>query len=189
VAEPTGGRRTFGPVVLAGLLSAGALAFSGTQPWFGIDDDGPYECTAPCAGVSGTLTDAGTVVSANALALVGLACWGVVLVTRGRFRRAITVVGLLAAVGAVVTVIASYPTVPDDVREWLETYGSEVPAVGSTGWYWVGAAAALLLLLTWIAAFRFVSAWPEMGSRYDTPSDSPPEDLWKAMDQGHDPTS
>jgi hypothetical protein len=182
-------RRTFGPVVLTGLATSGALAVSGTQPWFAVPtDDEAYECQAPCVGFS--LEVAGTVSAANAVALVALACWGVLLVTRGPFRRAAAVIGLLAAVGGVVTVVLAYPRVPDDVREAAERYSSVVPdVIGPTGWYWIGAVASVLGLLAWLAAVRFVPAWPEMGTRYDTPSGDPPEDLWKAMDQGHDPTS
>jgi hypothetical protein len=183
--EPRG---TFGPVVLTGLLAGAALAMSGTQPWWAATSDkDTYECNAPCVGMS--LEDAGTVSAANAVALVALACWGVVLVTRGRFRRAVTWLGLLAAVGGVVSVVVAYATIPDDVRELAERYGSELPPIGSTGWYWIGAVASVVGLLAWVAAVRFVRHWPEMGARYDDPSDAPPEDLWKAMDQGHDPTS
>ncbi len=49
-------------------------------------------------------------------------------------------------------------------------------------------------------AVRWVRHWPEMGSRYDAPgaaaetAEPPPEDrsnldLWKAMDEGRDPTA
>jgi Tryptophan-associated transmembrane protein (Trp_oprn_chp) len=42
--------------------------------------------------------------------------------------------------------------------------------------------------------------WPEMGTRYDAPGSAPPPpvappeeqsnlDLWKALDEGHDPTA
>lgn len=179
-------RRTFGPVVLLGLLAAAALAFAGSQPWFGVDDTS-LSCEAPCVGIS--IEDAGTVPAANALALVALACWGVVLVTRGRFRRVVSILGLLTAAGALVSVVVSYPTIPDDVREVAERYSSEVVEVGPTGWYWIGAVAAVGLLVAWLAAVRFVGQWPEMGRRYDAPADAPPDDLWKAIDQGHDPTS
>jgi hypothetical protein len=67
--------------------------------------------------------------------------------------------------------------------------GATTPDVGTTGWFWVGAVAAGLGVVAWVAAVRFVRGWPEMGRRYDTPADTPPTDLWKAMDQGHDPTS
>jgi hypothetical protein len=49
-----------------------------------------------------------------------------------------------------------------------------------------------------IAAVRLVPTWPEMGSRYDAPGAAPtppPDpaemdeaDLWRAIDQGRDPT-
>ena len=47
------------------------------------------------------------------------------------------------------------------------------------------------------AAVRYAPAWPEMGSRYEAPVGAPATtaedadgnlDLWKAMDEGHDPT-
>jgi hypothetical protein len=99
------------------------------------------------------------------------------------------VVGLLAAAGAVVTVAVSWFTLPDDVRDAVERLSLEPGGVHSTGWFWVGAVAAVLGLVSWLLAVRWVRDWPEMGRRYDTPSDSPPEDLWKAMDEGRDPTS
>jgi hypothetical protein len=189
VTESTAARRTFGPVVLAAGVAGAALAMAGTQPWFAPQGGaaGAYECEAPCVGLS--LEDAGVVSSANAVALVALACLGVVLVTRGRFRRAITLLGLVAAVAGLVSVAVSYVQVPDDVRDYAEQYTATDPDIGSTGWFWIGAVAAVLNLAAWVLAVRFVGAWPEMGHRYDTPADSPPEDLWKAIDAGHDPTS
>jgi hypothetical protein len=61
--------------------------------------------------------------------------------------------------------------------------------------------ATLGTVLTTAAAVRLVPGWPEMGRRYDAPADAapqlaeqPPEeqenlDLWKAMDEGRDPTA
>ena len=185
---PVRRRRTFGPVVVVAAVAGIALAMAGTQPWFAPEAaGGAYDCEAPCVGLS--LDDAGVVSSANALALVTLACLGVVLVARGRFRRVVAVIGLLASVAAVVAVAVAPVQVPDDVRAFTEQYVATAPEVGSTGWFWVGAVAAVVLLPAWLAAVRFVGGWPEMGRRYDTPADSPPQDLWKAMDQGHDPTS
>lgn len=183
------GRRTFGPVVLVAGLAGAALATASTQPWFAPEAGAgaAYDCEAPCVGLS--LDDAGTVSSANALALVLLACLGVVLVTRGAFRRIAAGLGLLAAAAGLVAVAVSYTQGRDDVREFTEQYVATAPAVGSTGWFWVGAVASVVGLLAWVAAVRWVRAWPEMGRRYDTPADTPPTDLWKAIDQGHDPTS
>jgi hypothetical protein len=45
-----------------------------------------------------------------------------------------------------------------------------------------------------VVAVRFCPVWPEMGSRYDAPATRPQAedlddlDLWRAIDQGHDPT-
>ena len=188
MAEP---RRTFGPVVLLTGLAGGALAMSGSQPWFSSGALEAKDCEGSCLGL--TFDDVGVVSSANALALVGLACLGVVLVSRGRFRRSVSVLGLLAAVGGLVAVPVSYAQVPADVREVAEQYGATTADVSTTGWFWIGAVAALLSVLAWLATVRLVPHWPEMGRRYDAPTasspDAPPDDLWKAMDQGHDPTS
>ncbi len=53
-----------------------------------------------------------------------LACWGVVLVTRGRVRRAVAVLGVVAAAGALVAVVAAYSQVPDQLRDELAELGS-----------------------------------------------------------------
>ena len=182
----TSRRRTFGPVVLVGVIAGVALAVAGTEAWF--VPAGAAQQGSALVGITYTY-DVGVVSSANALALAGLACWGVVLVSRGRFRRAVAVLGLVTAVGTVVTVVWSFLTTPDDVREQFRELSLPVPDVDSTGWFWIGAVASVLGLLAWLAAVRLVGSWPEMGGRYDTPADSPPEDLWKALDQGHDPTS
>ena len=69
-----------------------------------------------------------------------------------------------------------------------------------TGWYWVAALALSLTVLTTVVAVRLVPGWPEMGRRYDAPAHAagaptaaPEErenlDLWKAMDEGRDPTA
>lgn len=181
-------RRTIAPVVLLGVLAGVVAAVAGTQPWFGGDGSRTSGGTGFESGLTVTF-DGADVPAVNALALLGLACWGVVLVTRGRFRQCVAVLGVLAAAGAVVAVVNAWLTVPDDLRASFEAMAMADGDVSSTGWSWVGSTAAVVSLLAWVAAVRFVRDWPEMGGRYDTPSDSPPEDLWKAMDQGHDPTS
>lgn len=175
--------------MLAGVAAGIALTMGGAETWFSLTQSSDSSTLAGLAYSSSR--DIGVVSPANALGLVGLACWGVLLVTRGRFRRVVAVLGLLTATAQLYTVGYSYLTLPDDVREQFEALSpsGSPPELGFTGWFWVAAAAAVVSAAAWAVAVRWGRAWPEMGRRYDTPMDSPPEDLWKAMDQGHDPTS
>jgi uncharacterized membrane protein (TIGR02234 family) len=68
---------------------------------------------------------------------------------------------------------------------------------GFTGWFWTAAICSVLALVPALLAVRLVPSWPEMGSRYDAPGAQAPvnepeptreQDLWKALDEGRDPT-
>src|SRR4051794_25154471 len=193
-------RRTFGPVVGAGVAAAALAAVAGHQPWAsGTASGGLGELSAT--------VEAGRVPAANALALVVLACWGVLLVTRGRVRRVVAGLAVLAALGLAVTVVVGFARAPQQVRDAYEQLGVAHADVSRTGWYWVAGVATVLTLLTTLAAVRLAPGWPEMGRRYDAPAapegatdvgpdppSTPPEgrenlDLWKAMDEGRDPTA
>lgn len=189
-------RRTFGPVVLLGLAGSGGAAIAGHKPWASVTALGDAD---PLAGALAEQTgrSAGDVPLAGALALVALACWGVVLVARGRFRRAVAALAALAALGVVVVWVEALLSIQDEVVDaWTGT--GDTIATGFTGWFWVTAAAAVLALTAGVAAVRLVPQWPEMGTRYDAPSaahaETPPPgqrsslDLWKALDEGQDPT-
>jgi uncharacterized membrane protein (TIGR02234 family) len=199
VAEPDPRRRSFGPAVGAGLAAAALAAVAGHQPWARGSASGGF-------GELSATVEAGRVPAANALSLVVLACWGVLLVTRGRVRRVVSVLGVLAALALAATVVVGFDSAPQHVRDAYAELGVADPDVGRTGWYWVAGVATLLALLTTVAAVRLVPGWPEMGRRYDAPVDAtatdgpadepatPPEeqenlDLWQAMDEGRDPTA
>jgi len=194
-----GQRRTFGAVVGAGLLSAVLAAVAGRQPWAHGSAPGGF-------GELSATIEAGRVPAAGALSLVVLACWGVLLVTRGPVRRVVSVLAVLAALGLAAAVVAGFSTAPDNVRAAYRDLGVDKADVGLAGWYWVAVVAALLTLLTTLAAVRLVPGWPEMGRRYDAPADTalgrpeqdqpdqaPEEqenlDLWQALDEGRDPTA
>ncbi len=185
-------RRTFGPVVLAGLAAAAATAIAGDRPAAAADGGR--------GAADGLVTYDAHMPLVTALGLVVLACWGVVLVTRGRVRRAVAVLGVVAAAGASVAVVAGWSQVPDQLREELAQVGATDAGVGHTAWFWVAGAATLLSVLTAAAAAAWIPGWPQMGSRYDAPGSAPapaalaPEeqtslDLWKAIDEGRDPTA
>lgn len=194
MADPATTRRTYGPVVLLGLSSAGLAAFAGTRPWVSVSGAEPDPGVAPM-----TLGEVSSSPLATALAFVILACWGVLLVTRGRFRHAIAWLALVVAVGHVATVAVAPFTLPDHLVDQVrKRTGSTPDDTSLTVWFAFAVVAALLVVGSVLLAVRWVRSWPEMGSRYDAPAstpqhdDAPPEtniDIWKAIDEGRDPTA
>jgi len=190
------GRRTFAPVLLLGLVGGGLAAVAGNKPWA----EGQGAAAQRLAAVP-VATDPGEMPAAGALALVVLACWGVVLVTRGRVRRAVTVLGAVASVGLLVTVVTGWSSVVDSLRSDYTDVGITDVAIDHTAWFWAAAVGAVLSVVATVLAVRWAPAWPEMGSRYDAPTGERAEpepvdpaeqsslDLWKAMDEGRDPTA
>jgi uncharacterized membrane protein (TIGR02234 family) len=197
-------RSTFGPVVLVGLASAGLTAVAGAKPWV-QGSSGAFDSSAESSQsiAGGSIGSASTSPLALALALVVLACWGVVLVTRGRFRRGVAVLGLVSSLGvaaAVVEAVSSLQTKLSDAL--MELSGSDTASTSFTAWYVAAAVGAVLSVVTTAAAVRLVPTWPEMGSKYDAPTgrqaatgegdgEVPSDniDIWKALDEGHDPTA
>ncbi|KRE96159.1 hypothetical protein ASG76_03715 [Nocardioides sp. Soil774] len=210
MADPTPrqgrARRTLGPVVLLGIAAAGLASVAGSKPWVS-GRSGAFDTSAQDnQAMASTLSVSGATESplAAALALVLLACWGVLLVTRGRFRRAVAVLALVAALGLVATTAEAFWSLPDKLAgALLEMPGTDTVSTSLTSWYAAAGVAALLAVATTLAAVRLVPGWPEMGARYDAPADRgaggpasdgaavPTEniDIWKALDEGRDPTA
>ncbi len=184
----TEGRRLFGPAVLAGVAGAGICALAGGKPW-----------AAPDSRPGSTLVEktGGHVPLAAALGLAGLACWGVVLVTRGRVRRVVAALGAVVAIGLVATAVVGRSSAIDSARQGTVALGRTPAGAHTTAWWWVALVAAVVALAGSALAVRHVRVWPEMGSRYDAPAGAPRAqdpaemedvDLWRAIDQGRDPT-
>jgi hypothetical protein len=178
-------RRTgFVPTVGLGLATAALAAVASAKPWFRLASDSAVPGVPP----SDRSID---MPLALALSLVVLAGWGAVLVSRGRLRRVLVVVGLVAALGVVACAATAPFMLPGDLRDALGPSASGL-GVHATGWFVAAAVAALLSLATLVAAVRLAPGWPTMSSRYDAPATRATEpdetDLWKALDAGHDPT-
>jgi uncharacterized membrane protein (TIGR02234 family) len=182
------GRRWFAPAVLSGLAGSGLCALAGSKPW-----------AAPDGQAGSTLVDrtGGHVPLAGALGLVALASWGALLVTRGVVRRALAVLTVLVAAGLVVTAVLGRSQALDSARAATVDLGRTPSGAHITAWWWVALLASLVALAAAAIAVRWCGSWPEMGSRYDAPaaraSAQEPEemediDLWRAIDQGRDPT-
>jgi Tryptophan-associated transmembrane protein (Trp_oprn_chp) len=188
-------RRTFGPVVLLGLASAGLAALAGSRAWadFEILDDSAAGEGAYSSTISISLNALPEAPLVAALAFVVLASWGVLLVTRGRVRRGVAVLAVLASAGMLVAAVVAFVTTLGSLRDTFAEL--QVPVeVQRTVWPWVGVAASLVSVVVAVLAWRLVPSWPEMGSRYDAPGSTPPPreetslDLWRALDHGRDPT-
>jgi len=197
VTEAPDRRRTFGPVALLGLVAGALGAVAASFPWVVDADASAAGDPVPGIAVSDPVAAAGEMPLALALSLVVLAGWGVVLVTRGRLRRVVAGVGLLASLGLVATVAVGLVTLEDRVAEAISERGSNVGTTEFTAWFLVAAVAAVASVVVAALAVAWAPAWPEMGRRYDAPGAAPaqvaPEersnlDLWKSMDEGHDPT-
>jgi cytochrome bd-type quinol oxidase subunit 2 len=182
--DPKSARAGFARVVLAGLLTVALTAVASGRTWFRAAVDHKL-----MPGVRDPDT-AADMPLALALSLVVLAAWGALLVTRGRVRRAVAALALVAALGVVACVVVAPFTLPDQVREQLPGASGDV-AVSPTGWFVAAAIGAVLATVVLAVAWRQCPTWPTMSTRYDAPATrtaADDTDLWKALDAGHDPT-
>jgi uncharacterized membrane protein (TIGR02234 family) len=183
-------RRSFGPTVLGGLLGAALAAVAAGRDW------ATASVASPGAHTTAAVKGSTSAPLAIALALVALAAWGVVLVVRGRARRVVAVVGTLASAGVVVTALASLDRVRSDATRAVAAKGALSLAgadVSVTGWYVACVVAAVVTTVAFVVAVAAAPGWPAMGSRYDAPAgraDAPvaEQDMWRAFDEGRDPT-
>lgn len=198
--------RTFGPTLLVGLAGAGLAAVAGHRAWVELAAPGAAQAAADWFWENNP--GIGQMPAAGALALVTLASWGVLLVSRGAWRRVVAGVGLLAALGVGVSWIVGALTLRDDVEaRVLEAGLADGWELGWTGWFAVAGVSVLLLLPAHVVAVLRAPHWPAMGSRYDAPAaraeargsaaggedgadpaEADPADVWRAIDEGRDPT-
>jgi uncharacterized membrane protein (TIGR02234 family) len=192
MAEHPSPRTWFGPVVLVGLAAAALTSVCSGKAWFSAAIDYKLVAGAPEPQTRADMP------LALALSLVVLAGWGALLVTRGVVRRVVATIAVLAALGVVACLAAAPFTLPSRIRDQLP--GVEGGAsVSPTGWYLTAVVVGVVSAASLLAAWTLVPRWPSMSTRYDAPaaaSSSPvavPEDassteLWKALDEGRDPT-
>ena len=182
--------RSFGPTVLVGLAAGALAAVAASRDW--ATASGSAAGVHVAAAVKGS-TSAPLAV---ALALVALAAWGVVLVVRGRTRRAVALAGALACAGVAAAAAAGFGRARDDAVRAVVARGGTGSTFDTslTAWSYVCVAAALLTLAAFVVAVRASPRWPAMGARYDAPAARGPvpvteQDMWHALDDGHDPTA
>lgn len=191
-------RRALALALLSGALGAAFALLAAGQVW--------SEATASFAQGHLPVKAKGSDVTElpSALALVGLAA----LVALFAVRRAVRhlVASLLALCGAG-TAASALLAVGDTAA--LEQKAAKVSGLTHTGvhavqaaaWPYLSAAGGVLLLVAGLLALWYGRSWPSMSgsSRYERTPSRPrgapvrvdpdrPEDLWKALDRGEDPT-
>lgn len=177
--------------MLVGLAGAVLASVAASRDW--------ARASGSAAGVdvAGSVRGSASAPLAVALALVTLAAWGVVLVLRGRSRQAVAVVGMLAAAGVLAAAVVAFGRAQDDAVRAVVAKGGTGDAFSSslTGWYYACVVGAALTLLAFGVAVVVSVRWPAMSSRYDAPVSRPTpapvgeQDMWRALDDGRDPTT
>ncbi len=184
-----GPRRSRGRALVPGLLGALLALVTGAQPWWRATAEGVD------VAFSGTTTTAGL---AQALAVVALVGWLLVLALGTRGRQVVGM--LLASTGVGMVLVGSLGLRPSEAA--VRTSVREVSLVDqyglvATGWSWGYAASGLLVLAGGLLVLLTAPRWPRRPDRFTrstavaaaTAAEDDPADVWRALDAGLDPTT
>ncbi|GAB2739675.1 TIGR02234 family membrane protein [Streptomyces bullii] len=191
------GRLSLAAALLCGALGAAVALLATRQRW--------SEGTATVAGGAFPLTAKGSDVTGvpAALAIVGLAALVAVFAVRRAGRLVVAVLLTLSGLGTVAAALlgASDSSALDEkAAQASGDTAATVDALTHTAWPYVAAVGGALILLAGLLALRYGRLWPAMSGRYErggaprprrrAPAVDPdrPEELWKALDRGEDPT-
>lgn len=187
-------RRLYAPTVLA-LLGAGGLAFfAASRVWA----RGTVTATGlPSDAVSVTGSAAHPLLGALAIVVVTAAL--AVLATGSRTRRAVGLVTVIAALGALWVVVTGGDRVERAFTDAVAqspafTGGNEPDSNAGALWPTVTAIAFVVAAALGALTVAMGQRWSTMSRRYEIPRKSAPvapqteADIWKALDEGHDPT-
>ncbi|MEU6536101.1 TIGR02234 family membrane protein [Streptomyces sp. NPDC047000] len=191
------GRRSLAAALLLGALGAAVALLASRQRW--------SHGTATVAGGTFPLTARGSDVTGvpAALAIVGLAALVAVFAVRRSGRLLVSALLALSGAGTVAAALAGAhdrSALDEQAAKATGDTAAAVHALSHTAWPYAAAAGGLLILLAGLLALRYGRLWPAMSGRYEredtarprraAPSADPgrPEDLWKALDRGEDPT-
>ncbi|MFI2369610.1 TIGR02234 family membrane protein [Streptomyces sp. NPDC018833] len=195
-AATSGSRRSLAAALLLGATGATVVLLAAGRIWaegHALVGGGTVALDAKGGDVTGVPT---------ALAIVGLAALVAVFAVRNGGR--VVVSGLLALSGAGATLAAllgasDSAALDEQAARTTGDAGATVEALTHTAWPYVTVAGGGLILLAGVLALRYGRQWPTMSGRYErdgTPrprkaavvDPDRPEDLWKALDRGEDPT-
>ncbi|MFF9348591.1 TIGR02234 family membrane protein [Streptomyces sp. NPDC014734] len=191
-------RRSLAAGLLLGAAGATVVLLASGQTW--------AEGRAAVGGGSLPLTADGQDVTGlpAALAVVGLAALVAVFAVRSGGRLIVACLLALSGLGAGLSAYrGAFDSAALDEKA-AQTTGdtsATIQALSHTAWPYVTAVGGLLILLAGLLALRYGRLWPSMSGRYErdgtprprraartAPDPDRPEDLWKALDRGEDPT-
>ncbi|WP_405642984.1 TIGR02234 family membrane protein [Streptomyces sp. NBC_00019] len=191
------GRLSLAVALLSGALGAAVALLATRQQW--------SEGTATVAGGDFPLTAKGSDVTGvpAALAIVGLAALVAVFAVRKAGRFAVAALLALSGAGIVAAALLGVndaSALDEQAAKASGDASATVAALSHTAWPYVAAAGGALILLAGLLALRYGRLWPAMSGRYERngaprPVRRPkaadpdrPEEMWKALDRGEDPT-
>ncbi|HSI26909.1 MAG TPA: Trp biosynthesis-associated membrane protein [Aeromicrobium sp.] len=188
-------RRLYAPVVIA-LMAVGALGlYAVTRTWLSASVSTPG---LPADQVTVSGHDAAPVLVAVALVV---AAGGLAVVAAGGWLRQL--IGLVIAALSVLAAVAAYrvDAAGQPLAEALKAspafVGAVPPAAERHAWQTVAWLAFVVAAVLGLAVAALSREWPRMGRRYASPAAIPPADptdgddpaaVWKAFDEGRDPT-
>ncbi|GAA2450091.1 TIGR02234 family membrane protein [Streptomyces sp. NPDC007076] len=197
-SDASGSRRSLAAGLLLGAAGATVVLLASGQTW--------AEGKASVGGGSLPLTADGQDVTGlpAALAIVGLAALVAVFAVRGASRLLVAGLLALSGLGAGLSAClgaADSAALDEKAAQTTGDASATIGALAHTAWPYVTAAGGLLILLAGLLALRYGKLWPTMSGRYErdgtprprkaaraTVDPDRPEDLWKALDRGEDPT-
>ncbi|MEU0375219.1 TIGR02234 family membrane protein [Streptomyces sp. NPDC006283] len=193
----TSSRRSLAIALFLGAVGATVVLLAAGRIW--------AEGTASVGGGTVSLDAKGSDVTGvpTALAIVGLAALVAVFAVRRAGRLLVAALLALSGAGAAAAALlgaSDGEALDEKAARTTGDAAATVDALTHTAWPYVTAAGGVLILLAGLLALRFGRQWPSMSGRYERdgsprprkaarPADPDrPEDLWKALDRGEDPT-
>jgi uncharacterized membrane protein (TIGR02234 family) len=186
-------RKLYAPAVLGLVITGGAAWVAARQPWT-VTVIGAGKLPGSTIQTSG----ADAFAALPALGLVILAAGLGVLASSGWIRRVVGALVMVVGSGGLALAAAA---IQHGIAEARNEYLATSPAwsgdiVGTrinwTLWPWLATGAFALAIALGLLATLCARIWPTMSARYDAPrrgvSGDEPADLWKALDDGQDPT-
>ncbi|QEU94988.1 TIGR02234 family membrane protein [Streptomyces kanamyceticus] len=195
--EQRSSRRSIAAALLLGAVGAALALLASRQEW--------AHGTASVAGGSLPLSATGGDVTGvpAALAIVGLAALVAVFAVRRTGRVLVSLLLTLSGAGTIAAALLGAGDRAALDEKAATASGDAAATIGElshTGWPYAAAAAGVLLLLAGLLALTYGRGWPAMSSRYErdgsprprkarrAPDPERPEEMWKALDRGEDPT-